>query len=85
MNETKKNRLAAAITVNVILLIAVLVVVLICQIAALVNKNNEKQRLENEIRQYEQAIEQGEDELEYLKSEQYLFDLLINHHYKPKD
>ena len=85
MNAEKKNRLAAAITVAAILLIAILAVVLICQVAALVNKNNEKRRLQEEIRMYEEAIRNGEDELEYLKSRQYLYDLLVKYNYRPKN
>ena len=85
MNVEKKNRLAAAITVAVILFVAILVVVLICQVSALVNKNNEKLRLQQEIRMYEEAIKNAEDELEYLKSQQYLYDLLIQYNYKPKN
>lgn len=84
MNE-KKNRLAAAITLNVVLLFVILTVVIICQVAALVNKNNERQRLQNEIKMYENAIEKDTDQLEYLKSEQYKIDLLINYGYKPKN
>ena len=85
MNETKKNRIVAASTVASIVLIVILVVTLICQVAALVNKNKERQRLENEIRMYEEAIKNGEDELEYLKSQQYIYDLLIKYNYRPKN
>ena len=85
MNVEKKNRLAAAITVAVILFVAILVVVLICQVSALVNKDNEKLRLQQEIRKYEEAIKNAEDELDYLKSQQYLYDLLIQYNYKPKN
>lgn len=83
MSEEKRNRLAAAITVNVILLIAILAIVVICQMAAISHKKAEQARLVAEIEQYEKAKEAGEDELEYLKSEEYLYDLLIKRGYRP--
>ena len=83
MSEEKRNRLAAAITVNVILLIAILAIVVICQVAAIVNKKNEQARLIAEIERYERAKDASEDELEYLKSEEYWYDLLIKRGYRP--
>lgn len=83
MSQEKKNRLVTAITINGILLLVILVVVVVCQIAAIVHKKNEEAQLTEEIKRYEQAKEQGEGELEYLKSEQYLYDLLINKGYAP--
>lgn len=85
MSEEKRNRLAAAITLNVILLIAILAIVVICQVAAIVRQKNEEARLTAEIEKYEKAKAAGEDELEYLKSEEYLYDLLINKGYRPAD
>ncbi len=84
MSEEKRNRLAAAITLNVILLIIILAVVVICQVAAIVHQKNEEARLNSEIEYYTKQREQGEDELEYLKSEEYLYDLLIQKGYAPK-
>lgn len=83
MNEEKRNRLVAAITLNTVLLIVILFVVVICQVASIVHAKNEETRLKMEIERYEKAKENGEDELEYLKSEEYLYDLLIKHGYVP--
>lgn len=83
MNAEKKNRLAAAITVATILLITILAVVLICQVATLVNRNNERIRLQQEIRMYEEKIANAKDELEYLESQKYLEDLLTWYNYHP--
>ena len=83
MNEAKKNRVAAAATVAVILLIAILVVVLICQVATLVTKNNEKRRLQDQVRAYQELIDDKENELKYLKSWEYYEDMLTWYGYHP--
>lgn len=74
MEEQKRLRLAAAITVNVILLVAILTAVIIYQLASIAVANRQKNEIENEIRQYEKLLEEGEKNLEYLKSEQFLLD-----------
>lgn len=86
MDEQKKNRVAAAVTVNVIVLVAILVAVIIYQLAEIVIFNALKNELLSEIAKYEQLIEQGETDLEYLQSEQYLLDLALKLGYTfPKD
>lgn len=71
MNEAKKKRIVAASTVAAIILLAILVIVLICQVSVLANKNKERKRLQNEIRIYQELIDDKEDELKYLKSWEY--------------
>lgn len=83
MNETKKNRIAAATTVAVILLIAILAVVLICQVAKIVTQKKEKERLQEQIRAYQELIDDKEDELKYLKSWPYLEHMLSWYGYHP--
>ena len=71
--------MAAAITVNVILLIAVLTAVIIYQLIAIGIGNGQKKALEKEIGEYEQKVAQEEKNLEYLKSEQFLLDYALEY------
>lgn len=81
MNEQKRNRIAAAITVNVILLIAVLVVVIVYQLVVLGVITAKKKALLSEIDEYKALIERGGEDLEVLQSEQYLLDLALKYGY----
>lgn len=74
MTEEKRNRLIAAITVNVILLIAVLAVVCIYQIVEMVTLNNLKKDIQSQIGYYETEIKKDEDTLGYYQSEDGLRD-----------
>ena len=74
VDEQKKTRLAAAMTVNVILLVVILAVVIIYQLAVIVSVNKKSAEIKSEIERYEQLIENGNKDLDYLKSEQYLLD-----------
>jgi len=78
--------MAAAITVNVILLIAILTAVLIYQLIAIGVLNGQKRALQNEINEYTEKLEQDEKDLEYLKSEQFLLDEALKlGYYFPED
>ena len=72
--EQRRIRMAAAITVNVILLIAILTAVIIYQLIAIGIGSSQKKALEKEISEYEQKIDQEEKNLDYLKSEEFLLD-----------
>ena len=89
VDEQRRIRMAAAITVNVILLITVLTAVIIYQLISIGIGSSQKKALEKEINEYEQKIAQEEKNLEYLKSEQFLVDYLFQHGYtfssSPKD
>ena len=74
MDEQRRIRMAAAITVNVILLIAILAAVIIYQLTAIGIGNGQKKALEKEISEYEQLVEQEQKKLDYLKSQQFLLD-----------
>ena len=74
MEEQRRIRMAAAITVNVILLIAILTAVIIYQLISIGLGNAQRKALQKEISEYEQKVEQGEKDLDYLKSEQFLLD-----------
>lgn len=74
MTEEKRNRLIAAVTVNVILLIAILAVVCIYQIVEMVTLNNYKKDMQNQIEQWEQEIESDRKSIEYFTSQKGLED-----------
>lgn len=69
--------MAAAITVNVILLMVILTAVIIYQLIAIGVGNAQKKKLEKEITEYEQKVEQAEKDLEYLKDEHFLLEYAI--------
>ena len=75
MTEEKRNRFVAAITVNVIILIAILTVVCIYQIVELVTLNHIEKDLKEKIEYYQTETEQTEKNLEYYKSEKGLEDI----------
>lgn len=77
MDEQKRNRLMAALTVNVILLIAILVAVVIYQIVGIALASARDRQLRAELEEYKQLVEQRKDDLEYLESEQYLLELAL--------
>lgn len=79
MTEEKRARLMAAVTVNVILLIAILAAVLVYQLIVLTTLRSERKRITEEIERYEQMVQESEDYLERLQSEEYLRDKLIEY------
>ena len=79
MNEQKRNRIAAAITVNVILLIVVLVAVIIYQLVYMSIVSSKKKQIEAEIAYYKQQIANGEIDLETLQSDDYLMSLALKY------
>lgn len=85
MNEQKRNRLAAAITVNVILLIVVLVAVLVYQLAAMSLGKSKRSYLESEIARYEQMKNDAQSDLERLQAEQGILDILFKEGYVFKE
>ncbi len=74
MNESKRNKMVAAITVNVIILIAVLVSVVIYQLVDIYVLTSRRDKLKAEISDIKQKIATTQDTLEYYKSESYLLD-----------
>ncbi len=79
MSEQKRNRIAAAITVNVILLIVVLVAVLIYQMVYLAAVSSKEKQIEAEIAYYQQLINEGKLDLETLQSDEYLMELALKY------
>lgn len=86
MDGQKKNRIAAAIAVNVVILAVMLAVFLIYLIVEIVDTSKKIEWLNSEIEKTSQEIEDKEKDLDYLQSEQYLLDLLFQQgYYFPKN
>lgn len=81
MDEQKKNRIAAAVTVNVILLVFFLAVAAVYTLAEAVTKMKYAKELKEEIKRYEQLTENEEDYLEKLQSEEHLLYLALKNGY----
>ena len=75
MTEEKRNRLIAAVTVNVILLIAILAAVCVYQLVEMVVLRNNKKSMQSKIGYYQTETEKNEKTLNYYKSEEGLVDL----------
>lgn len=86
MEEQRRIRMAAAITVNVILLMVILTAVIIYQLIAIGVGNGRKKAMEKEISEYTQKLEEKQNDLDYLKSEEFLLDKAFELGYSfPKD
>lgn len=81
MTEEKRNRIIGAFTVTVILLIAILTAILIYQLVVIVSINKQKKYIEGEIYRYTELTKESEDKLEYLESEEHLWEELIANDY----
>lgn len=77
MNVQKRNRLIAAGTVSVVLLLVVLVAILIYQLVDIVNLSNRKEQLQEEYDRIIQDIGETEDKLDYYSDLNNLFDLAL--------
>lgn len=85
MTQQKANRIAAALTVNAIILIAILVAIVIYQMVLITVIAKTRSDLLDQIEYYEKAIEEKNDDLEYLKSDQYLRDLAFEYGFRYPD
>ena len=81
MTEEKRNRLVAAATATAILFIVILVAIVIYQLAIISSAKKQKQRIEQEILQYQQLTEKEEKSLEDLQSLWYLQEKLLEYGY----
>ncbi len=79
MTEEKRNKLIAAVTVNVILLIVILAVVLVYQLIEISVKNNRKKQYAQEIQSYYEELEKAENSLDYYQSDEYLKQLAFKY------
>ncbi|MDE6613220.1 MAG: hypothetical protein K2K28_01545 [Clostridia bacterium] len=74
MNEEKRNRFVAAITVNAVILFAILIAVIIYQIVDIAVLKSKRDNLKAEIDYYTSETEKEGDSLDYYKSKDYLLD-----------
>lgn len=81
MTEEKRNRLIAAVTVNVILLIVILAAVCIYQLVEIVSLKNMKEDINERINNYQTETEKNEKTLEYYQSEEGLLDKAYEYGY----
>ena len=75
MTDEKRNRMIVAVTINVILLIAILVAVCIYQLVNIVSLKKVTRELREQIDYYTEQTENAERTLEYWQSEDGLRDL----------
>lgn len=94
MKDEKRNRIFAAVTVNVILLIVILAAVVIYQLAVIIDATRQKARIQAEITQLEQEINDKKGELDFYQSlelledeqyKEYLLTLAIQNGYRFPD
>ena len=74
MTEEKRNRLLAAVTVNVILLIAVLAAVVIYQLVEITSISRRRADIEKQIDYYQTQTDLAQNTLDYYKSYEGLLD-----------
>lgn len=74
MTEEKRNRIIAAVTVNVILLIAILAAVIIYQLIEIKIVSRNRDEIIDKIQYYQTQTEKNENTLEYYKSYEGLVD-----------
>lgn len=74
MNEEKRNRIIAAVTVNVILLIVVLAAVVIYQLVEITSISRRRAQIEEKIAVYRTQTENAQNTLDYYKSYEGLLD-----------
>lgn len=74
MTDEKRNRIIAAVTVNLILLIFILAAVCIYQLVEMVTLSNLKKDLQKRIEYYQTQTDKSEKTLEYYKSQEGLLD-----------
>ena len=77
MDIRKRNRLVAAGTVAIVLLLVVLDAIMIYQLVVIVQLKERRDQLKEEIDDINQQIEESEDLLDYYENLDNLFDLAI--------
>ncbi len=73
ISEEKAKRIAVGATVAGVLLIIFLVIILIVQFVQIGVANAKKDNLDNLIDEYERAVEQGQEDLDYYRSGEGLY------------
>ena len=75
MTEEKRNRIIAAVTVNIILLIAILAAVIIYQIIQIKIVSRNREDIISRIEYFQEETEKNENTLDYYKSYEGLLEL----------
>ena len=75
MGNEKRNRIVAAVTVNLIILVAILVAVIVYQMVQINIVKRDKKAIIKEIERLEQLTETEEKNLDYWQSQSGLEDL----------
>ena len=79
MTPQKRGRLVAAITVNIVLLLVILVAVMIYQLVTIFVLKDKKDDIEDKIAQLTEETETMEHDIEYYQTEQGILDLLVEY------
>lgn len=79
MTSQKRDRLIAAVTVNVVLLLVILVAVMVYQLVTIFVLDKKKTDLEQEITQIEENTENMERDIDYYQTLDGLNDLIIEY------
>ncbi len=79
MNQQKRNRLVAAGTVSVVLLLVVLVAIMIYQLVVIVQLRNRRQELIDEIEKNSTELENYENLLDYYDNYDALYQLAVEY------
>ncbi|MDE6597617.1 MAG: hypothetical protein K2K60_03150 [Clostridia bacterium] len=74
MAEEKRNRILAAVIINLIVLLAILAAVAIYQLVDIAVLKSRRNKLNSELNQYIEATEKLENSYEYYQSYDYLMD-----------
>ena len=77
MNQQKRNRLVAAGTVSVVLLLVVLVAIMVYQLVVIVQLSNRRQELIDEIEKYSTEMDNYEELLDYYSDYDALYQLAV--------
>jgi predicted PurR-regulated permease PerM len=86
VNEEKRNRIIAAVTVNAVLLIVIILAVIIYQIVEISILSARRKELLQEYAKTMQELEESEDWLDQfnLKQDEVMYILAIQNGYTPK-
>lgn len=76
MGDEKRNRIVAAVTINAVILILIIVAVIIYQVVTLSNLNKKKQDLYEQLYSLQQRYEQAEWTLDQLLNNEEYRDLV---------
>ena len=79
MNQQKRNRLVAAGTVSVVLLLVVLVAIMVYQLVVIVQLSNRRQELIDEIEKYSTEKDNYEELLDYYSDYDALYQLAVEY------